>query len=177
MAGTGKSTISATVAQFLDNKHYLGGVFFFSRSDSRRSSPQAVFSAIVSQLAIAAPGLAGGILGALEENPGLPDVTPATQFRKLLATPLRAADGLSLPIVMVFDALDECDAPGAILSALRAELSDLPPLFKILIASRPELIIKDEMDALGASVTRRSLELDDDVTKGISNLYRNAPHG
>ena len=50
IAGTGKSTIAQTVAQYCRESGILGATFFFSRGDSDRTDPSRVFTSIAFQL-------------------------------------------------------------------------------------------------------------------------------
>jgi hypothetical protein len=174
LAGTGKSTLSATVASSLEKSHRLGGTFFFSRTAAERNKPQSVFSAIVSQLVTAVPRLAEQIFAALEENPSLGDSAPRTQFSKLIARPLaKAVHGLALPVVIILDALDECADPVSILSPIEAELSNLPPVFKILITSRPEMEIKHLLVSMGSSLYHLLLNHNEEVDNDIHTFIAN----
>jgi hypothetical protein len=167
LAGVGKSTLSASIARSLDKDHLLGGCFFFSRNSDDRSSTEFIFSTIASQIAVRVPRLADGILSSLEEDPALGDSAPATQFRKLIAEPIKKnAAGLSLPVVLILDALDECTEPSLILSPIREELPNLPKTFKILITSRPEQRIQNNLEAI-PSLYQYQLTHDRDVSSDI----------
>jgi energy-coupling factor transporter ATP-binding protein EcfA2 len=170
MAGMGKSTLAATAARLLEQSQRLGGTFFFSRAVAERSNPHYIFSTIASQLVTRVPKVAEGIFTALREDPGLGKSALSTQFHKLIVGPLIAAHDLSVPIVLVFDALDECTMPPAVLSIIGAEIMKLPPLFKILITSRPEQAILDLMDSMGSSVVRHGLQRDLDVDRDIEKF-------
>jgi hypothetical protein len=53
------------------------------------------------------------------------------------------------------------------LSPIEAELSNLPPVFKILITSRPEYQIRRSLDSMGSSVRELPLSHDGDVDNDI----------
>jgi hypothetical protein len=138
LPGMGKSTIAATVAERLSEEPArLGGSFFFSRSDAKRSDPEIVFGAIAHQLALRFPSFADGVCQSLRVYPPIVHATVPEQFQKLIAQPLKGGRRTLVPVVIVLDALDECADYDKILDVLREELSSLPPFFKILITSRP----------------------------------------
>ncbi|KAJ2901564.1 hypothetical protein MKZ38_001697 [Zalerion maritima] len=58
MAGTGKSTISRTVARAFSGKQRLGGSFFFKRGDGDRGKAAKFFTTIAAQLVLDDPALA-----------------------------------------------------------------------------------------------------------------------
>lgn len=55
MAGTGKSTISQTVAGRLKQQHLLGASFFFKRGEEDRGTAKKLFPTLVEQLVISIP--------------------------------------------------------------------------------------------------------------------------
>ncbi len=52
VAGTGKSTIAATIANWARKKGILGGSFCFAHNVAERSSPALVFPTLASQLSL-----------------------------------------------------------------------------------------------------------------------------
>ncbi|OJK02214.1 hypothetical protein ASPACDRAFT_1879572, partial [Aspergillus aculeatus ATCC 16872] len=93
MAGTGKSTISRTVAMSLKDSNHLGASFFFKRGEGDRELKDEVQKAI-------------------HNDPDIATKSIREQFDKLLLQPLLSLDQLSRQpqfIVMVIDALDECE--------------------------------------------------------------------
>jgi hypothetical protein len=171
LAGTGKSTIAASVAYDLEAKYQLGGTFFFSRSVTNRSKPDYIFSTIASQMASRVPKVAEGIFSAIRDDPVLGESAPIMQFPRLIVGPLISADDLLVPIVLVFDALDECTAPVDILSIIGAEAQKLPLLVKILITSRPELGIRRMMEGMGSLVRPIGLSRNNDVDRDLEVFF------
>lgn len=147
MAGTGKSTISRTVARSLSETGLLGASFFFKRGEADRGNAMNLFPTIARQLAIHIPQLLPFLQGAVHENPGLAAKALTDQFDKLLLRPLLSLnqlDHIGKPTAIVIDALDECD----IESDMRIILQLLPKLQKsisvhlrVFLTSRPELPI------------------------------------
>ncbi|KAK7415363.1 hypothetical protein QQX98_005902 [Neonectria punicea] len=61
MTGTGKSTISRTVATTSAKRGYLGAIFFFKRGEADRGNLSRFYTTIAHQLACSKPNLAGQI--------------------------------------------------------------------------------------------------------------------
>lgn len=141
LAGIGKSTIAQNVAEQCDQRGILGASFFFARQDTRRSNPLVVFSTIAHQLAKFNPSFRLSIARAVEANRYPADVTVETQLRDFIVTPLSKASDRPPLLVVVMDALDECDIGqdniSQLLRWLAAEIRNVPFL-KFLITSRPE---------------------------------------
>jgi hypothetical protein len=167
LAGTGKSTISATVAHSLHTSQRLGGAFFFSRSVAERSKPNLVFSTLARQLVLHVPHLSERIVAALRSDTDIGKAAVITQFEQLIAGPLRSTNGLLVPIIIVLDALDECSAPVDILSVIGESIKTLPPVFKLFITSRSELPVPEAFHGVGEPVRPYALHHDDDADKDI----------
>ncbi|KAJ5355562.1 NACHT and WD40 domain protein [Penicillium cataractarum] len=148
MAGTGKSTISRTVAKSLDQAKSLGASFFFKRGEGDRGNAVKFFPTIVKQLALRFPELLPSVRKAINDNPEITRKSLRGQFDSLLLQPLLSLELSNLEIptaVIVIDALDECDHDDDI----RAILQLLPRLreakglsLRIFLTSRPELPIR-----------------------------------
>ncbi|KAG8927829.1 hypothetical protein FRC02_007722 [Tulasnella sp. 418] len=147
LAGTGKSTIAHTLAERLAKKGQLGASFFFSRVDTGdRRDPLRVLPAIAHQLAEYSPKFKKSLVRSLEtrKDAGVSNLT--VQMEKLLVQPLRdmgvPSSGESTPVVVVLDALDECDNQPLVTSLLKLVsefLLNVPYMpFKLFITSRPE---------------------------------------
>ena len=147
-AGTGKSTISRTVAQKLHDDNLLGASFFFKRGHAERSHSKLLFPTIARQLADFFPAIAPGIAASLEKDSLLCDKYVGAQFEPLLHRPLQNAPLGSLPsasVVLVIDALDECDDRENIKTILRllSTLGENDLLrLRIFVTSRPELPVE-----------------------------------
>ncbi|ETS05239.1 hypothetical protein M419DRAFT_71348, partial [Trichoderma reesei RUT C-30] len=155
MAGTGKSTIAQTVTKKLDGVN-LGASFFFKRGDGDRGTPRRFFATIASQMIRKQPRLTKILYDIIQEEPEIGDKMLETQFRKLWARPLKelAAEPTTEPttIVVVVDALDECDPPedAKLLIKLLTEHDVVSCLrVKILLTSRPEYHIALQFNISG----------------------------
>ncbi|KAK2924823.1 Nucleoside phosphorylase superfamily [Fusarium oxysporum f. sp. vasinfectum] len=148
MAGTGKSTISRTVAQRQLERDCLGANFFFKRGEASRGNMSKLIPTLARQLAIHIPGMISLIKNAIDADPSLPTKTLAEQFEKLFKEPLRklaASSSDPTSLVIVIDALDECEGEFQIkrIISLLADMENLDSLkLRVLITSRPELPIQ-----------------------------------
>lgn len=144
-AGTGKSTISRTVAQSFVDKGMLGASFFFKHGEADRGSVALFFPTIASQLVQMFPQVAPHIRAAIEADPTIHDRSIKEQFDKLIAEPIKILSQASqLPtIVVVADALDECDNVEHVrlVIHLLSQAKHSAPL-KFFVTSRPELAIR-----------------------------------
>nr|POF13666.1 vegetative incompatibility protein het-e-1 [Quercus suber] len=159
-AGTGKSTISRTVAQSLDSRQCLGASFFFKRTEKNRRNADHFFSTITAQLADMIPHLRAPVAEALDKDSLICGRGMQEQFERLLLHPLvmLSVDPAYLPqkrVVVVIDALDECDHDTDILMFLRfltllREKSALRVC--VFLTSRPELPIRLGFQRLDGSL-------------------------
>lgn len=154
MAGTGKSTISRTVAQTFADEGRLGGSFFFKRGEADRSGLAKFFTTIVADLVIRRPEIASHVKSALEGDPSIAAKNAREQFDKLFLQPLLRAELEEKPIVIVVDALDECESEDDIKRLIN--LLSVPQLqaakhIKIFLTSRPELPPRVSFGAIDGS--------------------------
>ncbi|KAK0276049.1 hypothetical protein LTR91_002398 [Friedmanniomyces endolithicus] len=145
VAGTGKSTIARTVAESLHEDGLLGASFFFKRGRGDRSHATLLFPTIARQLADLFPEVGHMVASALDEDSLLCDKHLQPQFEKLLLQPLQQASHPSVrtaSVVLVIDALDECEDGQNIMTILRL-LSRIEVItsirLRIFLTSRPEL--------------------------------------
>ncbi|KAH8703496.1 WD40-repeat-containing domain protein [Talaromyces proteolyticus] len=146
MAGTGKSTISRTVARSLKDINHLGASFFFKRGERDRGNAKKFFPTLIRQLMLGIPGLRFGVQETLDHDPDIASKSLREQFEKLFLQSLLHLNQLGQPqtAVMVIDALDECEHDQDVRNIIRL----LPLLQKvkaidlrIFLTSRPELPI------------------------------------
>jgi NACHT domain len=157
MAGTGKSTISRTVARYFADQRRLGASFFFSRGQGDLGHAEKFFTTIASQIAHALPTLKRHICEAVAEDHRIGTQGLSEQWKKLVFRPLsKLENSLSqrLPIILVIDALDECEREDRkddtrVILRLLAEAKDLPTIqLRIFLTSRPEVSIYHGFSAM-----------------------------
>ncbi|KAK3316770.1 hypothetical protein B0H66DRAFT_626242 [Apodospora peruviana] len=123
MAGTGKSTISRTVAKSFADSGLLGASFFFKGGRATAAKP---------------PGKA------IDTNPAVPTKVLRDQFEELVRKPLNCIQ-YTTEVVIVIDALDECDGDNDvrnIISILARANTQPSGRLRVFITSRPELPIR-----------------------------------
>jgi hypothetical protein len=147
LAGTGKSTISRTVARDLKGKS-LGASFFFKKGAGNRGDGRFVFSTIAYQLALNFPLVRPHILEAVKEDPASAMGPMKVQWQRLILNPLSKLQDneIGKPLVLVIDALDECeeDDRRQILQLLQ---TSCPVVLRVFLTSRPELDIEGQFAA------------------------------
>jgi hypothetical protein len=146
-AGTGKSTVARTVAYEYHRKGCLGANFFFSRDEADVSHAGKFFTSIAVQLAANFPALGNLIRKAVSSNRDVASKLPKVQWKLLIHEPLSklGAGVLQQPLVLVIDALDECDNDNDIKGILELlfEAKALETIqLRIFVTSRPETPIQ-----------------------------------
>lgn len=140
-AGTGKSTLSTTIARMVNDLDLLGAFFFFDRQLPERNF-STVIRTIAYQLAQFHASIGAKVEQVLQDTPNIADMPLATQFSKLLsAAALGDIHWSRGPVLVVIDALDESGGIAErkdLLQVLSEGSSDLPPFIRFLIVSRPE---------------------------------------
>ncbi|KAG8664841.1 uncharacterized protein FPOAC1_013621 [Fusarium poae] len=154
-AGTGKSTISRTVARSRSKQGDLGASFFFKRGEVDRGNLSKFVSTVARCLAWSTPAVAPYIRSAVNADPAIADKAVREQFEKLVREPLLKATATSLSrpsVFIVVDALDECekDADIKLILQLFSNLRFAGPLcVRVLVTSRPELPIRLGFSSIG----------------------------
>lgn len=148
MAGTGKSTISRTVAQNFTNKGDLGASFFFKRGEGDRGHAGLFITTIATQLVRKLPSLAPHVQNTIEADPVISRKALKQQFETLVLQPLgkiRSDLQKSSRVVIVIDALDEYDREEdvKIIIRLLSQVKHITSVqLKFFLTSRPELPIR-----------------------------------
>ena len=146
MAGTGKSTIARTVAREYYDKGHLGASFFFSRGKGDISHAGKLFTTIAVQLAKKSPSLKSCICEAIKEHGDIASQGLHDQWVWLVLQPLSKINATSdlSPLILVIDALDECEGDGDIrvILQLLAAAQRLGTVLRIFLTSRPEIPIR-----------------------------------
>lgn len=148
IAGTGKSTISRTIAQGFSGSGILGATFFFKRGEGDRGGLSKFFSTIASQLVQQLPEIAGHMQSVIEADPSIGSKAMRQQFQRLIIDPvlkISASAGQFRISVIIVDALDECEPEEDIrlLIDLLSSARTIKNLqLKFILTSRPELPIR-----------------------------------
>ncbi|KAF5670516.1 hypothetical protein FHETE_4423 [Fusarium heterosporum] len=153
MAGTGKTSISMTVARALKEgkpftdqleplrKAFLGASFFFKNGDATRKSTVEFFTTIAWCLSDVFSDPDSPFTKAIKDNPGIETKAPQQQFLKLIAEPLSLLDKdkfISFQLIVVVDALDECDDAETLLAIIGNLQGLLQIRLRFFITSRRE---------------------------------------
>ncbi len=162
VAGAGKSAIAHTIAHLCDQRGILLSSFFFREGSV--TDPEYLWSGVARSLAIKSKSYRQTLTSTLENDPSLATAAFEEQFKKLILEPLRHGPPLAdSPLIIVIDALDECDEDASrILSELlRDSVPGLPRCLRFFVTSRPVRVIDDYFHS-SSSIHRIGIELSDD---------------
>jgi hypothetical protein len=145
-AGSGKSTIAQSFAEWLFTDGKLGGSFFCSRESEDRSNMKKMLPTLAFQLATGtnpdAPMFRKSVIETLKAHPEIARMSLRDQFQHLLVTPATTSQ---MRTVIVIDALDECkdeETTSIFLGFLDKHVKHLPNI-KFFVTSRPETHIRE----------------------------------
>ena len=158
--GSGKTTIASTVvADF----HYFSGQFFFHRDAAELRDPDNLWRRLALDLALGSNDLKKSIAQALEaQKANIRGFDIFMQFEHLIAKPLgEVFETFEKPLLIVVDALDECDSYEKLLPSLKS-WSYLSKSLKLLITSRRYSDIQSSLGSI-------SVHLDLQTGHGVSN--------
>ncbi|KAK6356060.1 hypothetical protein TWF718_000434 [Orbilia javanica] len=144
MAGTGKSTIARTIAQSFEEGGLLGASFFFKRGESGRDNASKLFTTIATQFLQRVPELISHIQASVDEELDIAAKSLEKQFNSLIFYPLKKLSQ-PLTLVLVIDALDECEGDERIRQViyLLAKMQTLKTVYvRVFLTSRPELPVR-----------------------------------
>jgi hypothetical protein len=148
MAGTGKSTIARTVARTFYDQDRLGASFFFSRGGGDLAKADKFFTTLAVQLAKVSPDLKRYICDTIARHGDIGQQSLRDQWKQLIFRPISMLKHGQLPfspLILVIDALDECEHQNDIrvILGLLAETKDLNAVqLRVFVTSRPETPIR-----------------------------------
>jgi hypothetical protein len=149
LAGTGKSTVALTVARSYSSKGRLAANFFFSRGGGDVGHAGKFVTSIAVCIAENVPASRQYISDAVVERTDIASRSLREQWDHLVLAPLlklgESDYPVPAPLVLVVDALDECDGDNDIrtIVQLLAETQSLARArLRVLLTSRPELPIR-----------------------------------
>lgn len=201
MAGTGKTSVSLTVANalndgqlFTGDKHavsrgaFLGGSFFFKQGDAVRNTTELFYTTIARHLAQKSPDLMVQITEYISSDSAIGSKLHRKQFDELIRKPLSRIDQTTFPslhvrLVVIIDALDECDKQREaeeLLSMLENVKELRQVQLRFLITSRADDHIVRGFEQLPRSLYRSSalekvpyregmMEQTDDITRYLAH--------
>jgi len=188
LAGSGKSTISTTIASSYNDQGCLGAFVFFNRDDEKRSRPASVIRTIAYKLGLFNDQIGASIADAIEATPDIFVMPLVRQFAKFVVGPISGlTTTITKPIVIILDAIDECGNVNdrkKLLDVLADETIEIPSVIRIIITSRKEDdISKAFMDKRHIHVRELDLTTDDnkeDITiflrHRIHHIQKQNPH-
>lgn len=164
MAGTGKSTISRTASARFRDKGMLGASFFLKRGGGDRGNAKKLFTTITKQLVTRVPRMMPSIKRAVDNDPRIAAKSLNEQFKKLILQPLLDLEQSTrqmYPIVVVIDALDECERGSDVILQLLPQVAEVKSIsLRFFLTSRPEFSTKLGFRKV-SSKDRRDLVLDE----------------
>ncbi|CUA69218.1 Vegetative incompatibility protein HET-E-1 [Podospora anserina] [Rhizoctonia solani] len=147
MAGTGKTTIAYSLCERFEARKQLAASFFCTRASPECREAKRIIPTITYQLARRFLPFRYSLCQQLKQDPDIITGQLSDQFDILLKKPLLAVkEKLSNNLVIVVDALDECDDPHIIellLDLLFRSVLELP--IKFFVTGRPEPAIRNMM--------------------------------
>ncbi|KAB5590975.1 hypothetical protein CTheo_5591 [Ceratobasidium theobromae] len=147
MAGTGKTTIACTFSGNLQLRGQLAASFFCTRTSPECRDANRIVPTIAYQLSRHSTPFRSVLGRALEKNPDVASLNITSQFEQLLKIPLfEVKDQLPNNLIVVIDALDECDDDRVVVQILDVlfRFSENLPI-KFFVTSRPEPAIRERM--------------------------------
>ena len=141
-AGTGKSTIARTIAFTLKDRNVLGASFFFSRGVGDLEKAGRFVTTLAHQLARQIPMLGPHIHEAISKNPDVVSQGLRNQWKELILQPLKNSGHQCPRLILVVDALDECDRDEDIRLILQLFIEAKDLNFGVIVTSRPEIPIR-----------------------------------
>lgn len=171
MAGWGKSAVAQSIAERLDVQERLAASFFFARGKTGRNEIKYLFPTIAYQLTIFIPSLRTPIADAITSDPSILYKSPPRQLQKLIIEPISTATRLPSFMVVVIDAIDECEneesAADIISLVIDARLSAGLP-FRFLITIRPEprlraILYSNKIGHLPRILSLQDFDAEDDI--------------
>lgn len=175
MAGTGKTTIAYTLSEALQSRGQLAASFFCTRTSPECRDAKRIVPTIAYQLARHSTPFRWALSQALEKNPDAGSLNILAQFDQLLKDPLAEVhDKMAKNMVVVIDALDECDDNNIIvrvLDMLFRFAANLP--VKFFVTSRPEPAIREKMmsQPQGSRLIMHLHEIEQSIVQADIELY------
>jgi hypothetical protein len=182
-AGSGKSSVSLTIAESSATGKRLAASFFFFRGAGNRSKIGRFISTLAYQLSISVLATKPLLQTVLSHEPTILESPLRHQFQKLVLEPILAAQKPILailpkkPLLIVIDALDECDDKSLMAEFIGIVIDEcrmgrrLP--LRFFFTSRIEEHIQKKLETSSAQSAMYPLALQDfDAAIDIRRFYR-----
>ena len=145
--GVGKSVFAAEVCRMYAEQGQLAACHFCQYNKSDYRDPRMIIESLTSNMCDNVKGFKAKLDGQLQRSHSRQTLSDA--FRVLINDPLYALEERE-PMLLVIDALDESAVAGKseFLELISEEFPKLPQWIKILITSRPELPVKEQLHHL-----------------------------
>ncbi|EKJ71630.1 hypothetical protein FPSE_08076 [Fusarium pseudograminearum CS3096] len=172
IAGTGKSTIARTIARVYYDVGALGGSYFFSKGGGDLSKANRLVTTLAGQLAAGMSEPRRHISEAIATREDIMERSLRDQWKHLIIDPLSKipTDSTEHPILLVIDALDECDDENdirAIIKFLVTAQTLKNFHLRILITSRPETPIRHGFNQMSSD--QREVFVLEDISPSVIN--------
>ncbi|KAB5593568.1 hypothetical protein CTheo_2957 [Ceratobasidium theobromae] len=175
MAGTGKTTIACSFSSRLEEREQLAASFFCTRTSPECRDASRIVPTIAYQLARYSTPYQIALCEVLDKDPDIGSKDIVKQFERLLKGPLLKVKA-TIPenLVVVIDALDECDDRRSTKLVLDLIFRFAPGLpLKFFTTSRPEPEIYSKM--IAQSSTSRTIlhlhEIETSLVQADIELY------
>jgi hypothetical protein len=176
LAGSGKSTLSTTIARMMRDLQRLGGFFFFDRDIPERSAAKLV-TMLSYQLAMFDARIGVEVSRIVEAIPNIAEMPLEFQFATLLSVnALQSVEWTRGSIIIVVDAIDESGSEAdrkVLMQALSKGLSGLPSFIRVMVVSRQE---PDIQRVLGSHLHVRPYPLDIDSAENTGDVLQFVRH-
>ena len=168
--GVGKSVFAAKVCRTYSKLRKLAAVHFCKYNKSDYRNPRRIIESLASIMCDNVEGFKSKLDDQLQRNHSQETISDA--FRVLLNDPLHALEERE-PMLLVIDALDESETGGKseFLELISEEFPNLPQWMKILITSRPELQVQEELHHLNpVHITPRNTNNKEDLLRYLQHF-------
>ncbi|EAU82131.1 HNWD3 [Coprinopsis cinerea okayama7 len=182
VAGTGKSTIAESFSAQLHDRKMLGASFFCSIKVDDRKDAQLIIPTLAKAMARSNAQFREALDVVLESCDDPTAMKLEDQYQKLILEPAASAfKHTSTTIVVVIDALDECDKDKATELLLRAIIAQKPSVpLKFFVTSRPETAIRETFDTSAVHGLVRLHDIERDIVQAdifafvVHSLFQNS---
>lgn len=172
-AGMGKSVIAAQLCKKMKERDFLGGIHFCQHNNQRRRKPELMLQSLARHLCDTLPGFKDILTGQLTSlsSTALANMSVEELFTHLLQEPTNMMADPGKNILLVVDALDECEYDGRneLLDVIMSQFHKLPSWIKFLVTGRPENAMVDKLVHLRPFVLRA---FDENNEKDIELFFK-----